>query len=577
MAEENEDLPKIHSRTYAGNNSSPTRTSSQLVLGLNNVVAESAVGVLITGNDNVVGGDVQNVSIQNSSGCIVAGGLVNVSIFNSSGITVTESNTKVENGIVTYSPSVNYAIGDILYASNTLTLSRLAIGTAAQVLTVAAGLPSWAAIGAWLTTGNSGTIDGTHFIGNTDNKPFDIRVNNLRAGRIGISGENNAFFGYRAGVGTTGGNNSFFGNQAGESVVGGIQNTAFGSAALNSNNSNNNVALGYLAGYWETGASRLFIDNTSRANEATGRTEALIYGVFDALVVNQTLRFNASVGINTAPAAALDVNGDVFLTGSDRSFAWNGTSNSIYLDNSNIQGFGVDRLIHFFGNGGLIFYDQDNVAQMIRAGKDEGGVGTAAVRLAPSLMVAAAYGGSASGGSLSLRSTTHATKGKVIFGVNASVWDETTNRFGIGMSTVPTARLQLPAGSATANTAPLKFTSGTLLTTAEAGAIEFLTDKYYATITTGAARRQIAQILTATATLDFGSTAAQTSTDLTIAVTGAAVGDPVMVGLPAAPDANSCFTAWVSAADVVTVRFNNYSSGAIDPASASYKVSVNKQ
>lgn len=82
--------------------------------------------------------------------------------------------------------------------------------------------------------------------------------------------------------------------------------------------------------------------------------------------------------------------------------------------------------------------------------------------------------------------------------------------------------------------------------------------------------------LKATATLDFGNTSAQSSADLTIAVTGAVVGDPVAVAAPAAPDANTCFTAWVSAPDVVTVRFNNYSSGAVNPASGSYTVIVFK-
>lgn len=61
----------------------------------------------------------------------------------------------------------------------------------------------------------------------------------------------------------------------------------------------------------------------------------------------------------------------------------------------------------------------------------------------------------------------------------------------IGTNTTPTARLHLPAGTATANTAPLKFTSGTLLTTSVAGAVEFLTDKFHATITTGAARKEL--------------------------------------------------------------------------------------
>uniref|UniRef100_A0A6M3K7W2 Putative tail collar domain protein n=1 Tax=viral metagenome TaxID=1070528 RepID=A0A6M3K7W2_9ZZZZ len=62
---------------------------------------------------------------------------------------------------------------------------------------------------------------------------------------------------------------------------------------------------------------------------------------------------------------------------------------------------------------------------------------------------------------------------------------------GIG-TTSPTAVLHLKAGTAAANTAPLKFTSGALLTTPEAGAMEFLTDAYYGTITTGAARKTFA-------------------------------------------------------------------------------------
>lgn len=67
----------------------------------------------------------------------------------------------------------------------------------------------------------------------------------------------------------------------------------------------------------------------------------------------------------------------------------------------------------------------------------------------------------------------------------------TNGRVGI-KTAAPTAMLHLPAGTASASTAPLKFTSGTLQTTAEAGAVEFLTDAFYGTITTGAARKQFA-------------------------------------------------------------------------------------
>jgi hypothetical protein len=47
-------------------------------------------------------------------------------------------------------------------------------------------------------------------------------------------------------------------------------------------------------------------------------------------------------------------------------------------------------------------------------------------------------------------------------------------------------------GTASAGTAPLKFSSGTLLSAPEAGAVEFNTDNLYFTITTGAIRKKVA-------------------------------------------------------------------------------------
>jgi predicted RecA/RadA family phage recombinase len=83
-------------------------------------------------------------------------------------------------------------------------------------------------------------------------------------------------------------------------------------------------------------------------------------------------------------------------------------------------------------------------------------------------------------------------------------------------------------------------------------------------------------VLTAEAALDFPSIAAAASSALTISVPGAAVGDIATVGLPAVPTAGLLFTAWVSAADTVTVRATNITAGAIDAASATYKVAVSK-
>lgn len=84
-------------------------------------------------------------------------------------------------------------------------------------------------------------------------------------------------------------------------------------------------------------------------------------------------------------------------------------------------------------------------------------------------------------------------------------------------------------------------------------------------------------ILSGSATLDFGNTASASSTDLTITVTGAADGDAVSLGVPSASVlANTCYTARVSAADTVSVRFNNYSALSANPASGLFKVKILK-
>lgn len=53
------------------------------------------------------------------------------------------------------------------------------------------------------------------------------------------------------------------------------------------------------------------------------------------------------------------------------------------------------------------------------------------------------------------------------------LYDQTNLRMGLNGVTSPTAWLHIPAGTASANTAPLKFNSGVNLTTPEAGAMEY--------------------------------------------------------------------------------------------------------
>jgi hypothetical protein len=79
------------------------------------------------------------------------------------------------------------------------------------------------------------------------------------------------------------------------------------------------------------------------------------------------------------------------------------------------------------------------------------------------------------------------TEGQTLYN-NAGTWtatsalwyDDVNGRYGMG-TTTPTATLHLKAGTASAGTAPIKFTSGTLNTTAEVGTLEYANGRLYFT------------------------------------------------------------------------------------------------
>ena len=85
----------------------------------------------------------------------------------------------------------------------------------------------------------------------------------------------------------------------------------------------------------------------------------------------------------------------------------------------------------------------------------------------------------------------------------------------------------------------------------------------------------VTKILSATATLNFDLTAL-TVEDLTITVTGAASGDVVAIGVPSGSVTTSVqYSAWVSAADTVTVRARTSATGE-NPASGVFRATVIK-
>ena len=104
-------------------------------------------------------GNVENTALSTWAGStnITTLGTVSTGTWNATAIGPTKGGTGL----------TSYASGDILYASATDTLAKLAKGTDGQILTLASGVPSWAAAPITLPsqTGNAGyylTTDGTN-------------------------------------------------------------------------------------------------------------------------------------------------------------------------------------------------------------------------------------------------------------------------------------------------------------------------------------------------------------------------------------------------------------------------------
>lgn len=76
-----------------------------------------------------------------------------------------------------------------------------------------------------------------------------------------------------------------------------------------------------------------------------------------------------------------------------------------------------------------------------------------------------------------------------------------------------------------------------------------------------------------TATLNFGSVAAQAQAGLTVTISGVRSGDAVQV-TPTTDVSGIVFTGVVTEANKVTVYAKNFSAGAIDPASQVFKIIV---
>jgi len=128
----------------------------------------------------------------------------------------------------------------------------------------------------------------------------------VEAGYANTSGFSNTTIGFEALTANTNGwGNTVLGYEAGHIVDGGDANTIIGMwAGKSMEDVGHNVFLGYAAGYYETGGSKLFIDNSSRTNEADGRVRALIYGEFASATANQKLTINGILRLSESKTPA---------------------------------------------------------------------------------------------------------------------------------------------------------------------------------------------------------------------------------------------------------------------------------
>lgn len=142
------------------------------------------------------------------------------------------------------------------------------------------------------------------------------------------TGEKNSAFGFNNMPNVSGNYNSSFGYASLGVLAGGVQNSAYGSISLvalssgsyntavgfwalgNLYSSDRCVAIGYEAGLYETASNALYIHNgLGVSNLATGKSNSLIYGTFNATAALQTLKINGALIGGSAALATTATDG----------------------------------------------------------------------------------------------------------------------------------------------------------------------------------------------------------------------------------------------------------------------------
>jgi len=280
-------------------------------------------------------GNVENTALSTWAGSsnLTTLGTVTTGTWNATTIAATRGGT----GITTY------ATGDILYASAANTLSKLAAGTNGQILTLASGVPTWAAAPITLPsqTGNSGkylTTDGTSASWATI--PVTAAATKTTLGTVyAFTQQYDGYEDYN----TVPHDNTALGNESLYSIYNGRRNVALGiKAAYSAFNALSNIAIGYKTLYSLSNMAHNIAIGESAAYSTNAFGNIAIGGT--SLFANTTGEYNTVVGYQ-AMYSANGSNNIVLGYGANPSS--DSASNEISLGNGSITrlripGLGID-------------------------------------------------------------------------------------------------------------------------------------------------------------------------------------------------------------------------------------------
>jgi hypothetical protein len=223
---------------------------------------------------------------------------------------------------------------------------------------------------AWKRNGNAGTTAATHFIGTTDNRVLNFRVNNIKSGLIdnvtynsalgysallnNAAGTHNTAFGFQSMINNSSGNyNTAVGAFSAFNNSTGIRNTAIGTSALFFNTANDNTAVGYEAlnqtfniaakNNTAVGSNAMRQNSSGTANTAVGDSAGYLSstGSYNVHIGKNAGRDNLGswttlIGIDAGPKNT--ASGSVFIGSSAGMKNTSGSGNTFIGDNAGRDG-----------------------------------------------------------------------------------------------------------------------------------------------------------------------------------------------------------------------------------------------